>query len=106
MIKWRKWIMSEKKMTKYDLVKAVTDRVKDKFDVSMKETNEYLVCIKDVICEELSKGREVILPGIAKFVTADVKARNARNPRTGEPVSVPAHKTVRARVLTEVKASV
>ncbi len=40
----------------------------------------------------LAKGDEVTLPGIGKITVKDKPARVGRNPRTGEPVNIPAKK--------------
>lgn len=47
----------------------------------------------DTITKELSRGEEISIPQFGKFKVAKRKAREARNPKTGETVHVPA-KTV------------
>src|SRR5262245_5669007 len=42
------------------------------------------------IADQLTAGREVILPGIGKLMPKATKAGKGRNPRTGEPIDVPA----------------
>lgn len=44
----------------------------------------------DVACDELAAGRDVPLPGIGKLAAKHKKARTARNPKTGEPIEIPA----------------
>ncbi|MFF4989612.1 HU family DNA-binding protein [Streptosporangium saharense] len=46
------------------------------------------------------------LPGVGKFVVAGAAARTARNPRTGEPVAVPARRRVSFHVSDVLKAHV
>ena len=50
-----------------------------------------------VISETLAKGESVQFRGFGSFTLVDAKERQARNPQTGEPVIIPAHKTVRFR---------
>jgi DNA-binding protein HU-beta len=46
------------------------------------------------------------LPGIGKFVLVPRKARIGRNPKTLQPVSIPAKKVVRFRVAKAYKESI
>jgi DNA-binding protein HU-beta len=48
----------------------------------------------------------VTLPGFGSFVPTERKARTGRNPRTGEPVDIPAAKSARFTVGTKFKAQV
>lgn len=45
-----------------------------------------------VVARELQKGEgaEVTLPGIGKLTVKQTTARTGRNPRTGDPVDIPA----------------
>jgi DNA-binding protein HU-beta len=45
--------------------------------------------------KELQNKGEFVLPGLGAFKVRARKARIARNPRTGEPIKVPAKKVVR-----------
>lgn len=47
----------------------------------------------DAITDELGRGSEVQLASFGSFRVNERAGRTARNPRTGEPVKVPAHKT-------------
>lgn len=44
----------------------------------------------DLIAEALADGEDVRIPGFGTFATRERPARIARNPRTGEPISVAA----------------
>lgn len=44
------------------------------------------------IVDSLKQGQKVTLVGFGAFSVSDVKSRMARNPKTGEPIQVPAHK--------------
>lgn len=48
----------------------------------------------NVIAAELLGGGEVSLPGIGKLKTVTTKARKGRNPKTGEPLEIPAGRKV------------
>jgi DNA-binding protein HU-beta len=45
------------------------------------------------ITETLKKGGKVTLVGFGTFSVSARKARTGRNPRTGEPIKIPASKT-------------
>jgi DNA-binding protein HU-beta len=46
---------------------------------------------KGIIAVELDAGRQVSIPGFGTFDTAHRKARQGRNPRTGEAIQIRAH---------------
>ena len=101
-------------MKKNEFVKKVTEYVRNienadgekVYEVTLKETDAYLNAIKDVILDTLHDGEEVAWPGLVKFSVADVAARTARNPRTGEEIAVEAHKKVKIKALSDLKAAV
>jgi DNA-binding protein HU-beta len=53
--------------------------------------------------KELQTKGEFVLPGLGAFKVRVRKARIARNPRTGEPVKVPAKKVVRFIAYSQLK---
>jgi DNA-binding protein HU-beta len=54
--------------------------------------------------KELQAKGEFVLPGLGVFRVKVRKARIARNPRTGEPVKVPAKKVVRFAPYSPLKS--
>lgn len=46
------------------------------------------------------------LPGIGKLVLVNRKARMGRNPKTGEPIKIPAKKVVKFRVAKAAKVAI
>jgi DNA-binding protein HU-beta len=46
---------------------------------------------KGIIAVELDAGRSVSIPGFGTFDTSHRKARQGRNPRTGEAIQIRAH---------------
>lgn len=57
------------------------------------------------IFSSLKKGEEVSISGLGIFVAKDRAARQARNPRTGEMVSVPAMKVPKFKPAKALKDS-
>ncbi len=46
------------------------------------------------------------LPGIGKLVLVNRKARKGRNPKTGQPIDIPAKKVVKFRVAKAAKDAI
>ena len=62
--------------------------------------------IIDGIIGGLKKGNEVSIAGLGIFSVKTRKARQARNPRTGEAISVPAMKVPKFRAAKALKDAV
>lgn len=65
--------------------------------VSKKDVEAVLKAAGDVIAAALIEETEAPLPGLGKLIATQKAAREARNPTTGAPVTVPAHKAVKFR---------
>lgn len=74
------------KMTKKDLI----DHVAETCDMTKADAERVLNCMVDSISGAMAKGDEVAIAGFGVFATSQRKARDARNPRTGDVVKVPA----------------
>lgn len=75
-------------MTKKELVTVAAESA----GVSRKDTDAVLSAVLSAIAQELEKGGEVRLLGFGTFEVRTRKARDARNPRTMEPIKIPAGK--------------
>ncbi|HEY4493362.1 MAG TPA: HU family DNA-binding protein [Candidatus Paceibacterota bacterium] len=58
------------------------------------------------IVSELKKGEEVSIAGLGIFSVKQRKSRTARNPRTGESITVPAMKVPKFRAAKGLKDAV
>ncbi len=58
------------------------------------------------ITESLSKGENVSLIGFGTFAVSERAARSARNPRTGDPIEIPASKVARFKVGKSLKDAI
>ena len=74
-------------MNKSDLVNKVAEVVSTK-----KEAADAVDCILSSIIEGMKSGDAVTLIGFGTFKVADRKAREGRNPRTGEKIKIKAAK--------------
>ena len=75
-------------MKKTELIEAITERA----DVSKSQAQKYLDAFEEVVTDALKGGEEVQITGFGKFYVREQKARDGRNPQTGEKMRIPAQK--------------
>ncbi len=73
-------------MTKADLVEIVAREA----DMTKKDVEQLVEIIFDSIVGTLNKGEKIELRGFGSFRVRERNARKGRNPKTGEPVEIPA----------------
>ena len=78
----------------------------DKFSVSKKQAMEWLDATFDEIAKVIKSGDKVNIAGFGVFRVADRKAREGRNPKTGETVHIKASKAPKFRASKVLKESV
>lgn len=66
------------------------DRVADLSNMSKADATRAVDAVFDAITSALKKGDDVRLVGFGTFSAAKRKAREGRNPRTGETIQIPA----------------
>src|SRR3989344_9547354 len=79
----------------------------EKMGVTNKQGAEWLDAFVEMVTNALSKGDKVNITGFGIFKVADRKAREGRNPRTGETIQIKASKKPRftaGKLLKEVFA--
>ena len=89
-------------MNKSELV----ERVSKKANLSVKDSNAAVNAFMSVVKESLANGEEAVLVGFGSFLVRDRAARTGHNPRTGEPLSIPAVKVPAFRPGKTLKDSV
>ncbi len=75
-------------MNKSEFVK----RLADKTGFTQKDAEKFFKAHNDTIMEALSEGEKVQVVGFGSYEVRERKAREGRDPRTGETVSIPAKK--------------
>ncbi|ABB57138.1 HU family DNA-binding protein [Synechococcus elongatus] len=75
-------------MNKGDLI----DKVADRAHVTKKQAEHIISAALDTIIEAVSGGDKVTLVGFGSFEPRDRKAREGRNPKTGQKMKIPATK--------------
>ncbi|NCO74096.1 MAG: HU family DNA-binding protein [Cyanobacteria bacterium] len=75
-------------MNKGELVDAVAAKA----DVTKKQADSIISAVVESIMEAVSAGEKVTLVGFGSFEGRERKAREGRNPKTGEKMEIPATK--------------
>ena len=70
--------------------KELIETVSSKAEITKKEAELIVNTTLDGIIEGLTKEGKVVLPGFGTFEVRNKTAREARNPRTGEPIKIAA----------------
>jgi DNA-binding protein HU-beta len=75
-------------MNKAELVEAIVEQTR----ANKKDVDAILSAATSVIMTMVSHGEKVTLVGFGSFETRDRQAREGRNPKTGERLTIPASK--------------
>jgi DNA-binding protein HU-beta len=67
-------------------------RIAEEADVPKDEAQKHFEAFEQVVTEALKGGEEVRITGFGKFSVRERKAREGRNPQTGEKMKIPASK--------------
>lgn len=89
-------------MNKTELIAVLANEAK----VTQKVAEEVLRAFTSAVSETLQKGEKVVVTGFGTFEVRHRVARQGKNPRTGQPITVPAQNTPAFRAGKLLKASV
>ena len=78
----------------------------EKFDLNRAQVRDFFDALQQLSEAELKRSGEFVLPGMGKLVVQNRKARQGRNPATGETIQIPAKTVVKARIAKQLKDSV
>jgi DNA-binding protein HU-beta len=84
----------------------LVDAVSASSGLSKNDAAKAVEAVLDSIVAELRKGEEVRLVGFGTFLVTNRAASEGRNPRTGEPVHIPASKQPKFRAGKGLKEEV
>lgn len=90
------------KMTKSQMIATLAEAT----SLSKKDTAAFMDQLAELVYKEVKKNGECIVPGFGKLVKAKRKARDGRNPATGETIKIPAKTVVKFRLAKIVKDTV
>ena len=73
----------------------VINTIADEAGISKKEAAAAFEAFVSYITDACRSGERCAVPGLGSFHVTERKAREGRNPRTKEPINIPASKNVR-----------
>ena len=76
-------------MNRTELIAAMAEKT----ELSKKGAEKALKAFTDVVAEELKKGEKIQLVGFGTFEVSERAAREGRNPRSGETMTIAASKS-------------
>ena len=88
-------------MNKNDLVAQVSANA----DLTKADSAKAVDAVFDTIADSLKGGQEVRLVGFGTFSVANRRASMGRNPRTGEPIQIPASRQAKFKAGKGLKES-
>lgn len=77
-------------LTKINLV----ERICDDIGLTKKESMTVVDSLFEIMKDELSIGKQVMISGFGKWTVKSKRARLGRNPKTGEKITIDARKVV------------
>jgi DNA-binding protein HU-beta len=89
-------------VNKTELIEAIAERA----DVPKSQAQKHLDAFEEVVSNVLKGGDEVQITGFGKFYVREQKAREGRNPQTGEKMRIPAQKVPSFSAGNSLKESV
>jgi DNA-binding protein HU-beta len=78
-------------MTKSDLI----ERLAAKAELTRPRAEELVDFLLDNITDALKRSEKVNISGFGTFTVSSRKARTGRNPKTGEPIAIPASRSAK-----------
>jgi len=89
-------------MNKPELIKSIAN----KSELTQKDSEKFLLAFIESVKEELANNGEVALTGFGKFSVVEKAERQGRNPKTSEPITIPAKKAPKFKAGKELRGSV
>jgi len=92
--------MASKPKTKTQIISAIAEKT----ELSKKDVTAVLESMVQLAYKEAKLGFTV--PGLGKLVVVNRKAREGRNPATGEKIKIPAKKVLKFRIAKAAKDAI
>jgi DNA-binding protein HU-beta len=84
----------------------VVNHFAEKFDMKRAQVKELFEEMARLAASEVKENGEFVVPGFGKMVLSERKAREGRNPQTGETIQIPAKTALKFRLSKGMKDSV
>ena len=89
-------------MLKTELVAKVAEDA----SLTARQASEVVDSFTEQLTNAVARGEKVTLIGFGSFAIKHVAARNGRNPRTGEAMTIPAHNSPVFKAGSQLKSAV
>jgi DNA-binding protein HU-beta len=86
--------------------KQFVERLVERTDSPKGEAEKHLEAFTTTVSEALKAGEEIQLPGFGKFYVREQKAREGRNPQSGEKMRISARKVPAFKAGKALKESI
>lgn len=87
-------------MNKNDMIRYVSKKT----NFTQENAKIAIDAVYEGIAEALKNDKKLIIHGVGTFENVERAARMGRNPKTGEPLPIPATHTIRFKVAKEIKS--
>ena len=87
---------------KADVINAIAEQA----GISKKEASAAFDAFVNYISDSCQRGERCAVPGLGSFSVGQRKAREGRNPRTNEKITIPASKNVRFKAGKDLREAV
>lgn len=94
--------VAKKRMTQSEVV----NHFAEKFELKRAQAKDFFDELASLAGREVKQNGEFALPGFGKLVLSERKAREGRNPQTGESIQIPAKTTLKFRLGKAMKDAV
>ena len=92
----------KKRMSQSEVVNHIAER----FELKRAQVKELFEELATLASSEVKSSGEFVLPGFGKLVLSERKAREGRNPQTGDTIQIPAKTTLKFRLGKGIKDTV
>jgi DNA-binding protein HU-beta len=92
----------KKRMSQSEVVNHFAER----FELKRAQVKEIFEELSNLASREVKESGEFALPGFGKLVLSERKAREGRNPQTGDTIQIPAKTTLKFRLSKSMKDTV
>ncbi|HEX7316502.1 MAG TPA: HU family DNA-binding protein [Pyrinomonadaceae bacterium] len=84
----------------------VVNHFAEKYELKRAQVKELFEELANLATNEVKESGEFVLPGFGKLVLSERKAREGRNPQTGETIQIPAKTALKFRLGKGLKDAV
>jgi DNA-binding protein HU-beta len=84
----------------------VVNHFAEKYELKRAQVKELFEELANLATSEVKESGEFVLPGFGKLVLSERKAREGRNPQTGETIQIPAKTALKFRLGKGLKDAV